>query len=147
MIELAQKNLEDANLTESVKLQNVMIQDVGPIPDVKTVISLGVLHHFENPNEFWESIIRITDGTPSVAMVLDLVRPEEEWVIDELEALFKDTHPELYVQDTLNSLRAAFTEEEVRNQLSQLELNHDIKVHINPATGAELMLIQVKLNQ
>lgn len=144
MVNRARKNIEDKGVTECIDIECCMIEDIPQVPDCTTIISLGVLHHFDDPMVFWKSLDRISPEG-SVWMILDIVRPKDEnelsTIIDEVKSMNHTN--ELYLADLENSLRSAFTVDEIRSQLSELGLNFGIEEHFNPIAG-EILMIQVK---
>lgn len=142
MIEYAKENIKNNNLEHVYEVECSMIEDIAPIEDCKTIISLGVLHHFEDPVIFWNSLKRISSMPGTCWMILDIVRPENESEVDEILATIKNKSFE-YENDLRNSLYAAFTVDEVKTQLTELNLTYDIDAHVNPIAG-ELMMVQVR---
>lgn len=144
MIDYAERTIKEKSLEDSYSVECKMIEDIEPIPECKTIISLGVLHHFADPIVFWKSLDRISPPG-SVWMILDIHRAKDENEINEIIEVVSGTNKnnQLYIDDLANSLRAAFTEQEIRDQLSSLGLRFNIDLHINPVAG-EIMMIQVK---
>jgi SAM-dependent methyltransferase len=88
------------------------------------VVSSLTLHHFHNPNDFWNAINSI--GTKDV-FVFDFIRPSSE---DELQLIVDSNGPYKYdivKTDLENSLRASFTVDELRYQLVNAGLNLNIE--------------------
>lgn len=117
-----------AKETDNVKFKQMPITEVTDYYD--RVISSMTLHHFHNPQDFWDSIKRIN---PKDIFVFDLVRPESE---EALEEIIKDNEPyvnELFKKDFENSLRASFTVEELKEQLTEANLSqlvvHELDQH------------------
>ena len=142
MIQYAKENIKNNNLEHAYEVECTMIEDVAPIKDCKTIVSLGVLHHFEDPIIFWNSLKQISSAPGVCWMILDIVRPNSESEVEEIIATVETKSAE-YTNDLRNSLYAAFTVDEVKNQLTSLNLIYDIDVHFNPIAG-ELMMIQVR---
>jgi SAM-dependent methyltransferase len=86
------------------------------------VLSKDLLHHLPEPNVLWHEVKRL--GRPGAAVyVMDLVRPDSE---DAAHAMVKEgagsEHPVLQ-RDFYQSLRAAFTMDEVRAQVADAGLD------------------------
>ncbi len=82
------------------------------------VMSNSVLHHVASPKSFWKSIINLTKDGGRVC-VMDLVRPSNECNLSNILKKYGGTDPVL-LNDFENSLRAAYTIDEVINQLSSI---------------------------
>ncbi len=81
------------------------------------VLSKDMLHHLPDPQVLWREIRRL--GRPGAAVcVMDLCRPATAAAArDIVERVSADEHP-LLKTDFFNSLCAAFTAQEVRDQLA-----------------------------
>jgi 2-polyprenyl-3-methyl-5-hydroxy-6-metoxy-1,4-benzoquinol methylase len=143
MIKYANENIKKNNLENSYEASLSMIEDIGPIDDCKTIISMGVLHHYEDPMIFWNSLKSISSKPGSVWMIIDLVRPESRDELNEILYTIETKSSSTYIDDLKKSLYAAFSKQEVEDQLSSLGLPYRITKNINPIAG-ELMLIQVR---
>jgi len=117
MIALARTAVDAAGVNERVTLLHTRIP--GPPPASQSfdaVLSKDLLHHLPDPAVLWNEVKRL--GRPGAAVyVMDLIRPESE---DAARAMVKDgagsEHPILQ-HDFYNSLLAAFTPDEVRQQV------------------------------
>ena len=96
----------------------------GPPPDARSfdaVLSKDLLHHLPDPQVLWNEVKRV--GRPGAAVyVMDLVRPESP---EAARAMVQDgagSEDPILQRDFYNSLLAAFTLEEVRQQLRDAEL-------------------------
>ena len=79
------------------------------------MISNSLLHHLHDPMVLWRAVAEAArPGTP--VFVADLARPEDEASVDALVADMAD-EPEVLQRDFRASLHAAFTPDEVREQL------------------------------
>lgn len=86
------------------------------------IISNSLLHHMHDPLSFWRCVAEHSrSGTP--IFVADLRRPETLEDVDSLVTLYADSAPPVLREDYRNSLRAAFTESEVRQQLIECGLS------------------------
>ena len=90
------------------------------------VFSNSLLHHMHDPLKFWECVAdHSRSGTP--IFVADLRRPNTLSDVDGLVARYAADAPPVLREDYRNSLRAAFTEDEVREQLARCGLQ-ELKV-------------------
>lgn len=85
------------------------------------VISNSLLHHLHDPNVLWREVRRIAKPGAAI-LVADLFRPESEADVERLVELYSADEPEVLRRDFYNSLRAAFTIEEIETQLAANDL-------------------------
>ena len=111
----------------------------GPPPSAHAfdaVLSKDLLHHLPDPQILWNEVKRV--GRPGAAVyVMDLVRPDSE---DAAQAMVKEgagSEDPILQRDFYNSLLAAFTLEEVRQQIRNAGL--DVTVAL---AGPRHMLIK-----
>jgi len=85
------------------------------------VISNSLLHHLPDPHILWNTLKdHATSGAP--VFVMDLVRPVDEQTVKFLSAEYAANEPNVLRTDFENSLRAAFTPDEVQQQLEETGL-------------------------
>lgn len=115
MIDIAAKNI-----VPGITLQKKLIPFIND-SKYDAVISTYSLHHFHDPILLWNNIKSLANG---IIFVTDLVRPES---LDQakiiIEQYSKDDQ-ELFKIDFFNSLCAAFTEEEIKQQLVESGLEN-----------------------
>jgi trans-aconitate methyltransferase len=88
-----------------------------------TIISNSLLHHLHDPIVLWQTIRR--DGTPGARVfIMDLRRPDSADTIRHLVAEHASDAPPVLRRDFQHSLHAAFTPEDVREQLQAAGLDH-----------------------
>ncbi|NLH42909.1 MAG: class I SAM-dependent methyltransferase [Planctomycetes bacterium] len=128
MVCLAHEAAETADLLRRVRVVH------GRVPGLRlrqggfdAIVSKDLLHHLPEPRAFWEEVKRI--GRPGTAVyVMDLFRPESEEAARQIvESVSPDEH-EILKRDFYNSLLAAFTPDEVRDQLRQVGLGFEVEV-------------------
>jgi ubiquinone/menaquinone biosynthesis C-methylase UbiE len=123
MLDLARRRLDGrAGMTDRVRLLCKYL----PCPDLTVegyefVVSNSLLHHLENPSALWQTVIRCARPGAFV-LVMDLARPGSEVAVDSLVETHAMDAPEVLRRDFRNSLFAAYTAEEVREQLRQAGL-------------------------
>ena len=91
------------------------------------IISNSVLHHVKSPSLFWENVIDLTKPGGFIA-VMDLFRPETESSLIKTLKTYGGNDPVL-LKDFENSLRAAYTIDEVHEQLLK---SRAITYHVKP---------------
>ena len=123
MIALGRTAARAAGVDDRLTLLHTRIP--GPPPashSFDAVLSKDLLHHLPDPRVLWNDITRL--GRPGAAVyVMDLVRPDtEETARAMVKAGAGSEHPILQ-QDFYNSLLAAFTQDEVRQQVRDAGLD------------------------
>ena len=140
MIALGHTAARDAGVDDRLTLLHTRIP--GPPPSSQSfdaVLSKDLLHHLPDPRVLWNEVKRL--GRPGAAVyVMDLVRPDSE---ETARAMVKEgagsEHPVLQ-HDFYQSLLAAFTMDEVREQVKAAGLD----LTVSPI-GVRHMLIKGKL--
>jgi len=86
------------------------------------VISNSLLHHLHEPKIMWQAVAQL--GRPGASvLVMDLKRTRDAEHAREIVASYARNEPEVLQLDFYNSLLAAFTPSEVRQQLSEAGLD------------------------
>jgi 2-polyprenyl-3-methyl-5-hydroxy-6-metoxy-1,4-benzoquinol methylase len=123
MLKHAQVLNDKAGLTQRIKLiQDIIPNAKLPQPFYHLIISNSLLHHCHDPFSLWDSIKQHAKPYAHV-FVMDLIRPVDEATVDFLVNEYAANEPEILKQDFKNSLRAAFSLKEVREQLIEMKLN------------------------
>lgn len=117
MIEAARRNVEAVRLTESIQ---VVCADAKrsnlESASFDIVCSNSLLHHMSAPAELWAEIRRL--GKPGAPLLLrDLIRPASADAARQLVEKYAGRGSELLQEEFYRSFLAAFTPEEVREQL------------------------------
>ncbi|HTB68779.1 MAG TPA: class I SAM-dependent methyltransferase [Steroidobacteraceae bacterium] len=122
MLALARQALRAAGLEANVSFLEARLPGV-PLPagSFDLVLSKDMLHHLPDPQVLWSEVRRL--GRPGAAVcVVDLCRPATPAAAQEIvERVSGAEHP-LLKTDFYNSLCAAFTAAELREQLSVANL-------------------------
>jgi ubiquinone/menaquinone biosynthesis C-methylase UbiE len=117
MLALAREAIERQRPANVVNVVRAYVPDL-PFPDQSfdAVISNSLLHHLAEPAPFWREIERVAKpGAP--LLIMDLFRPDSTEQAHALVEVGAAGEPEILKRDFYNSLLAAFTPEEVRDQL------------------------------
>ncbi len=86
-------------------------------------ISNSLLHHLHHPHVLWNAVRDFTRmGAP--VFVIDLMRPHDQDTATDLARRYVGGEPEVLQRDFYNSLLAAFTVDEVKQQLNESGLAH-----------------------
>lgn len=99
----------------SVKLCNIY----NVVDTADCVISTNTLHHIHDTNKFWN----VVQSIAPYVFVMDLVRPDTTQQAQEIVDTFARHDSKLFRQDFYNSLCAAFSLEELQQQVAHLNLN------------------------
>jgi len=114
--------VEAAGMADRIYLvQGRIPDDAPPRERYGTIISNSLLHHLPDPLDLWRTIRR--HAAPDARIfVMDLRRPASEAAARALVEEHAAGEPEVLRQDFFNSLRAAYTPDEVRAQLAAVGL-------------------------
>lgn len=113
------------NSIPSDRLQYV----VAPLPwhapssQASLIVSNSLLHHLHDPQKLW-GCLRPLAGSHCLVLHRDLRRPSSSAELDQLCECYTADAPELLQRDYRASLHAAFTVEEVKEQLRDAQLDH-----------------------
>ncbi len=123
MLEFArQKTRNDPNLGRRVCwLQARIPADIGG-GDFDGLISNSLLHHLDNPSVLWRAILEYGRSGAAV-LVMDLFRPDNHQTAKTLVEQYAADAPAVLQRDFLNSLCAAYSPQEIEQQLEQAGLD------------------------
>ena len=111
-------------LRDRVRLIEGRLPDaVLPRPRYEAVISNSLLHHLAAPRVLWRSVTRWA-GTGAPVFVMDLRRAASLADAQRLTDLYAAGEPAVLRNDFYHSLLAAFTPDEIRDQLRVAGLGH-----------------------
>lgn len=123
MLELAaQKAGQDPRLAQRLQLHCEML----PCPTLTQqgydyLLSNSLLHHLSDPADLWRTVIQCARAGAGV-VIMDLARPSSPLAVDALVETYALDEPEVLRDDFRNSLHAAYTAEEVEQQLAEFGL-------------------------
>ena len=121
MIDIGLKAVEQAGLGDRIRLRCGRFQSCLVEP-ADAVISNSLLHHLPNPLQFWYAVKKLV--TPGGwVLVMDLLRPDSPEAAQAIVDRYAAGEPPILRRDFFNSLLAAFTEDEVASQLTELNLS------------------------
>lgn len=123
MLDQARRDLKRRRLQHRIRL----IQ--GFLPSLKLrrkrydiIVASSLLHHLPDPSALWKTVAQYSKpGT--IAFVADLRRPRTKREARQLVEEHSAGEPEVLRRDFHNSLLAAFTPEEVREQLEEAHMS------------------------
>jgi ubiquinone/menaquinone biosynthesis C-methylase UbiE len=121
MLDEARKVISKHELDDRIDLIHSPIQNIKSLEKEYVIImSNSLLHHLHNPMVLWK-LIKKAEGTP-IIIIMDLMRPKNMKEVDELVHKYARGEPEILQKDFRNSLKAAFTTEEIFLQLQNAGL-------------------------
>ena len=101
-----------------VDLSHSCLDDIPQIKGASVIVSNSLLHHLHNPQRLWASMKQL--AVPNAFMLhRDLRRPSNEQEVDALCDRYVSNSPSVLQRDFRASLIAAFTVDEVREQLDE----------------------------
>ena len=123
MLGFARQAVAEAGLNERIRLLHARVPNL-PLPphSFDVVISNSLLHHLPEPSVFWSELVRLGKRGAAV-LIMDLFRfpsPEEARAYVERAA---GSEAPVLKEDFYHSLLAAFTLEEIREQLAVSHLS------------------------
>lgn len=117
MIEVAKNNVKKEKFENRIKLIKAYLPGLPFLPhSFDTIISNSLLHHLPDPMLFWKEI-KLLGKEDSIIFVMDLFRPDSPEKAKEIVEREAGNAPKIHKDDFYNSLLAAFTLEEVKEQL------------------------------
>ena len=135
MLGQAARAVEASDVGGQITLTRCRLPDLsGLAPPYEAIISNSLLHHLPRPETLWEAV-RALGAPGSRVMVMDLRRPESRQDARAMVELHSGDEPDLLKQDFENSLCAAFTPDEISDQLrdhglAQLEVSCPSDRHV-----------------
>lgn len=113
--------IDTAGLTQRINLIETYLQETTLADQgYDLIFSNSLLHHLHEPMLLWNAL-KNAKGNPSV-FIMDLMRPDNDEKVDVLVDEYARAEPEILRRDFRNSLKAAFTPDEVVLQLRTAEL-------------------------
>jgi len=121
MLAEGDKALTESGLSDRINLIDTCINESSLSgQNYELIFSNSLLHHLHDPMVLWNAI-KNAKGAPAI-FVMDLMRPESEYQVDVFTKKYAEGEPEVLQRDFHNSLKAAFTPDEVVSQLNDAGL-------------------------
>ena len=119
MLELARRNVEQAGLSDRIRLQRVDAKRL-PLADgtFATVISNSIVHHVPEPSDVLSEAWRVA-ASGALLFVRDLMRPDDDQTVRRLVGTYAADATDHQRQMFDDSLRAALTVEEMRRLIGE----------------------------
>lgn len=122
MIALGREAIRAAGLADRITLRCERMQDTVLAERADAVISNSLLHHVPNALQFWYAVRQLTKPGAAV-LVMDLLRPDSPEAAQAVVDKYAADEPAILRRDFYNSLLAAFTDDEVAAQLTEMNLS------------------------
>lgn len=117
MLEQAQLFVAQAELDQQITLHHQSLPNC-ELPNKKyaAIVSNSLLHHLHEPRHLWATVRQYADANTAI-FISDLLRPESKRIAQSMLEQYAKHEPEVLRHDFYHSLLAAFTLEEVQQQL------------------------------
>ena len=122
MLKHAQHINQQQGYTTRIKLIEDTLPDAQlPQKQYHAIISNSLLHHLKDSSVLWQAIKQYSKPFAHI-FIMDLMRPVDEQTVKFLSSEYAANEPDVLRNDFENSLRAAFTVDEVQQQLNKAGL-------------------------
>jgi cyclopropane fatty-acyl-phospholipid synthase-like methyltransferase len=118
MVRIAQSLLEKNE--SNINIHHKNFNDIEEIADC--VISTNTLHHIHDYKSFWKIVKKISN----TCFIFDFLRPENTYQAESIVNFYARNESELFKKDYYNSLLAAFSLEEVKEQIEKTSLKFKV---------------------
>lgn len=120
MLELATKDARYANVAKRVRFRECMLDNLlHSIEKYEGITSSSLLHHLHDPDILWKTISHLAIPSKTVVFVADLLRPNSIEEAKNIVETYAKNEAEILRVDFYNSLLAAFSIEEIKEQLQK----------------------------
>ncbi len=128
MLALGDKAIQQAELERRIRLVSGYLPGARlPRQDYDVVISNSLLHHLADPLTLWQAI-REYAAAGAPVFIMDLMRPASPQHARMLVTEYAADEPRVLRHDFYHSLLAAYTPQEVEQQINQLALPFRVSV-------------------
>src|SRR6185503_17296155 len=136
MLAIAERALRAAGLESRITILNGMVPGL-PLDAhaFDAVLSKDLLHHLPDPNALWSEVNRLGRAGAAV-YVMDLMRPATRDAAQRIVDTVAPHEDPILREDFLNSLCAAFTVDEVANQLRAAQLD----LHVAQVSARHMLI-------
>ncbi len=126
MLALGHKAIIREGLEQQIQLFQGILPDTLPLPQKRydIIISNSFLHHLADPMVLWQAL-RAYGRPGATVLIVDLLRPAHHQEAECMVNRYVPDAPPMLYRDMLLSLHAAFTLDEVREQMDQVQIFAD----------------------
>ena len=122
MLRYAKARLRREGVAEQVRLIQATLPDIALTQhNYDGILSTSLLHHLHTPQVLWDTVQMLAKPNACI-FIADLYRPQSEQQVDQFVEQYAAMEAEVLQKDFRNSLRAAFTLDEVKEQLKEAKL-------------------------
>ena len=127
MLATAQQYAQTAGLDQRIEYRQTYLPDESlPQQHFDLVVSNSLLHHMPDPATLWQTVTQLAKPGAWV-QVMDLARPADDQQARTLVDIYADDAPDILRTDFFNSLKAAWTVDEVEAQLQTADLDLNVE--------------------
>ena len=144
MVKIAEERINSSEFKNRINLKKQDIRDI--TKKYEMIFSTNTLHHFHNPNDFWLSIKKMSNNKTKI-LIMDIIRPESNKIINDIVTNSAQSLDETFINSYTNSLKSAFTIEEIKTQLINNNLynltveRHELPINPNRKGSNSLSLV------
>jgi len=124
MLDLGLESVIKNKLDKRINLRKCLLPD--PELSEKTynaIISNSLLHHLEKSSVLWKTV-KDCSRKGTLTYIMDLMRPDSVGAAKKIVQTYAGEEQQILQKDFFNSLCAAYTPEEIEDQLQAESLNH-----------------------
>jgi len=137
MLELAQAINRREGLADRIELVHATLPGLElPQRHYHTIISNSLLHHLHDPHALWDTLQQAAKPFANV-FVMDLMRPESEQQVRAIVEQYAANETDILRHDFYHSLCAAFTPDEVKQQLQEHSLS---QLHLEAVSDRHMII-------
>jgi ubiquinone/menaquinone biosynthesis C-methylase UbiE len=124
MLDLGLESVIRNRLTKQIKLRKCLL----PNPELSektydAIISNSLLHHLKKNSVLWNTV-KYCSRKGTLLFIMDLMRPDSVGLAKKIVQAYAGEEQQILQKDFFNSLRAAYTVEEIEDQLKAESLSH-----------------------
>lgn len=125
MVDVGNESLRNSGLSDRVELKvgDMTTFSAAIPPDTSLVSCVFALHHLptlDHVNQCFEQFHRARSNTGCAAWIFDLARPRHARTAELYPEVFTPDAPEVFKLDSMNSLLAAYSHEEIKQAATQV---------------------------
>lgn len=137
MLKQAQHEIECESLENQIAVHLCRLPNCKlPSKRYDAIVSNSLLHHLHEPQHLWSSVRQFAT-TETAIFICDLFRPASKEIANELVQQYAGNEPDILRRDFYNSLLAAFTPDEVHDQLSVANLH---ALHVEQISDRHMLI-------
>jgi ubiquinone/menaquinone biosynthesis C-methylase UbiE len=138
MLKYGRQRIEgDFDLAERIRLIEGRLSDISlPEETYDVILSSSLLHHLPDPQALWTTVRR-RSKSGTLVFVVDLFRPASRADAVMLTDKYAANEPAVLKRDFFNSLLAAFTPDEIQQQLVEAGL---ATLRVKPVSDRHVMV-------